>query len=160
MMTQQESAVGGVARSGWRAAGLIAFGMTLLAGPGSGAPMPDSFATLIERVKPAVVTIATTELQPSSDEGAMPQPPTVPRGSPLERFFNERRKHRPQPALRLTALGSGFIIDAAGLVVTNNHVVANGTDIQVTLHARSRRADRSGVAQDRRRSPASRGRAG
>ncbi|MEJ0069128.1 MAG: Do family serine endopeptidase [Pseudomonadota bacterium] len=124
----------------WRAVGVIALGLALAVGGPSGrgraVPMPDSFSPLVERVKPAVVTIATTELQPSSDEGAVPQPPTVPHGSPLEKFFNDRlRRHRPPPPVqRLTALGSGFIIDPSGLVVTNDHVVANGTDIRVTLH--------------------------
>jgi serine protease Do len=122
-----------------RAAGLVVLGIALglgaPAGVGRAAPMPDSFAPLVERVQPAVVTIATTELQASSDEGTVPQPPSGPHGSPLEKFFNDHlRRHRPQPVQRLTALGSGFIIDPAGIVVTNDHVVANGTDIRVTLH--------------------------
>jgi serine protease Do len=116
---------------GWVVLALV---LAVAAGQGVAAPAPDSFSPLIERVRPAVVTIATTRLQAPGEEEAV-QAPTVPRGSPLEKFFNDRlRRHRPQPAQRLTALGSGFIIDPAGLVVTNNHVVANGTDIQVTLH--------------------------
>jgi serine protease Do len=122
-----------------RAAATVALGVALgLGGPagaGRAAPMPDSFAPLVERVQLAVVTIATTELQPSSDEETVPQPPSGPHGSPLEKFFNDHlHRHRPPPAQRLTALGSGFIIDPAGIVVTNDHVVANGTDIRVTLH--------------------------
>jgi serine protease Do len=106
---------------------------TALAGAAAAAPMPDSFSPLIERVRPAVVTIATTQLQAAGEGDEAVQAPTVPRGSPFEKFFN-RRRHQPQPTLRLTALGSGFIIDPAGVVVTNNHVVGNATDIRVTLH--------------------------
>jgi serine protease Do len=112
----------------------VGFVLILAAGPGAAGPPPDSLSPLIERVRPAVVTIATTQLQAGEEEAV--QAPTVPHGSPLEKFFNDRlRRHKAQqPALRLTALGSGFVIDPAGLVVTNNHVVANGTDIKVTLN--------------------------
>ena len=105
-----------------------------LAPPVQAAPLPDTFSALVEHVAPAVVTIATTELQAPEEEVAQATP-GAPRGSPLEKFFNDRLKRkRPQPTLRLTALGSGFIIDPAGIVVTNNHVVGNGVDIRVTLH--------------------------
>ncbi len=106
-----------------------------LAATAHAAPLPDSFSALVEHVQPAVVTIATTELQAPEEEEVAQATPGAPRGSPLEKFFNDRLKRkRPQPTLRLTALGSGFIIDAAGIVVTNNHVVGNGVDIRVTLH--------------------------
>jgi serine protease Do len=139
MLPRQENVMRAHQGSGARrAVGVVALGVMLaMIAPASGgaAPMPDSFAPLVERVQPAVVTIATTELQASSDEETVPQPPSGPHGSPLEKFFNDRlHRHRPQPAQRLTALGSGFIIDPAGIVVTNDHVVANGTDIRITLH--------------------------
>jgi serine protease Do len=122
-----------VALAGVLGAGTLGLGAPPAAS--AAGPMPDSFAPLVERVQQAVVTIATTELQASSDEDTVPKPPSGPHGSPLEKFFNDHlRRHRPQPAQRLTALGSGFIIDPAGIVVTNDHVVANGTDIRVTLH--------------------------
>jgi serine protease Do len=103
------------------------------------APLPDSFAPLVEKVLPAVVTIATTQVQGGNNntEGrrGIPQAPQFPPGSPFEQFFREfgmpqMQQQRPQ---KLTALGSGFIIDPSGVIVTNNHVVENGTDIKVTL---------------------------
>ncbi len=59
--------------------------------------------------------------------------PEFPPGSPFEEFFRQFREQQPSPR-PVTALGSGFIIDASGLVVTNNHVVADADEIQVTLH--------------------------
>jgi serine protease Do len=102
----------------------------------SAAPLPDSFAPLVEKVLPAVVTIATTQVQGGANQrGGIPQMPQLPPGSPFEKFFRDfgmpqQQQMRPQ---KLTALGSGFIIDPSGVIVTNNHVVENGTDIKVTL---------------------------
>ena len=100
------------------------------------APLPDSFAPLVEKVLPAVVTIATTQVQGGANQRGLPQMPQLPPGSPFEKFFRDfgmpdQQQMRPQ---KLTALGSGFIVDPSGVIVTNNHVVENGTDIKVTLH--------------------------
>ena len=59
--------------------------------------------------------------------------PEFPPGSPFEEFFRQFREQQPSPR-PVTALGSGFIIDPSGLVATNNHVVADADEIQVTLH--------------------------
>src|SRR5207248_1844368 len=68
--------------------------------------------------------------------------PQFPPGSPFEEFFKDfldknlpRGQQRPeaQPR-RATSLGSGFIIDPSGLVVTNNHVIADADEITVILH--------------------------
>jgi len=59
--------------------------------------------------------------------------PEFPPGSPFEEFFRQFREQQPTPR-PVTALGSGFIIDPSGLVATNNHVVADADEIQVTLH--------------------------
>jgi serine protease Do len=101
-------------------------------GVAAAAEYAPSFAPLVEQVKGAVVNIATTEIQQNvsdeSDEG-----PQVPENSPLAPFFHQfgqgQRLHRGP----VKALGSGFIVDPSGYVVTNNHVVKNGKDIKVTL---------------------------
>ncbi|MBT4044480.1 MAG: DegQ family serine endoprotease [Rhodospirillaceae bacterium] len=94
---------------------------------------PDSFADLAANLSPAVVNIATTQVV----KGSKGQPEfMVPPGSPFEEFFKEfLEKNRPKNrgARRATSLGSGFIIDATGLVVTNNHVIAEADEISVRL---------------------------
>jgi serine protease Do len=92
---------------------------------------PFSFADLVERVSPAVVTVTVeTEAQPQGDLNAQLQqlPPQ------LRDFFNQfgQGQNRPQPR-RGVAAGSGFIIDKAGFIVTNNHVVENARKITVKL---------------------------
>ncbi len=91
------------------------------------AGMPGSFAALVKQVRPAVVNISTTEMAPAANPNLLPQ---LPPG--LQRFFNlpGPEQRRPQ---RMMALGSGFIIDPSGIVVTNDHVIRNGTEIAVTL---------------------------
>jgi serine protease Do len=102
---------------------------------------PDGFAELASKLLPAVVNISTTQTI-KSDKPGRPGPdiPQFPPGSPFEEFFKDFfDRNQPhggkQEALprRATSLGSGFIIDPAGLVVTNNHVIADADEITVTL---------------------------
>ncbi len=89
---------------------------------------PDSFAPLVKKVLPAVVNIAVTETVTGSDVfGDMP--PEL-RDTPLGREFRRRFSKRQQ---KVTGNGSGFIIDASGIIVTNNHVVGRADDIVVSL---------------------------
>jgi serine protease Do len=87
-------------------------------------PAPDGFADLAERLSPAVVNIAAAE-RLDAGEGL----PQFPEGSPLERF-NNIFGSGPRVS---NSLGSGFIIDAAGIVVTNNHVIDGADDVEVAL---------------------------
>jgi len=120
-----------------RLSGLIAGLIVLLAaGPGLARGTPESFADLAEQLMPAVVNIATSQLMQQSD---MPEMPQFPEGSPFKEFFEEffnqqRQRNGEEPTRRATSLGSGFIIDAAGYVVTNNHVIAEADEITVVLN--------------------------
>ena len=112
--------------------------------PLAGAPATvasNGFADLVARVKPAVVNIAVTMRGPAQamgeGEDAMPGlPPGVP--DFFRRFFEDNGRGFPRAMPEgggrpMQALGSGFIVDAAGYIVTNNHVVENATQITVTL---------------------------
>ena len=90
--------------------------------------IPNSFADLAEKLMPSVVNISTTQtIQTTSN----PFPFQFPPGSPFEDMFKEFNKPTERKA---TALGSGFIIDKKGLVVTNNHVIQGAEDIVVTFN--------------------------
>jgi serine protease Do len=94
---------------------------------------PESFADLAEKSLPAVVNISTTQ---TIDRGAGPDRPQFPPGSPFEEFFKEffdRQRPNNGPR-RATSLGSGFVIDPSGIIVTNNHVIADADEIVVRFH--------------------------
>lgn len=100
------------------------------------------FAPLVAKVKPAVVQIATTEIsqgdQGSQDDQDSPdmqqfQNLPAPFGDMLRQYFNHRGGNSGGGGVEQHALGSGFIIDPAGYIVTNNHVVDGAHDISVTL---------------------------
>jgi len=96
---------------------------------------PEAIADVAEQVIDAVVNISTKQTVDMS-RNAVPQ---LPPGSPFEEFFEEFFKNRqrkngvPTPR-RINSLGSGFIIDASGLVVTNNHVISGADEVNVILN--------------------------
>ena len=90
--------------------------------------LPGSFADLAERLMPSVVNISTTQVITTRTN---PFPFEFPPGSPFEDMFRDFGE--PQQR-RTSALGSGFIIDADGIVVTNNHVIQGAEDIFVTVN--------------------------
>ncbi len=101
--------------------------------PANARPVPDSFADVIEQILPAVVDIVTTQ----KVAGRQPAAPNFefPPGSPFSDFFEEfNRRRREGTPRQATSLGSGFIIDSTGLVVTNNHVVEGADTITVRMH--------------------------
>jgi serine protease Do len=102
---------------------------------------PDGIADVAEKVIDAVVNISTSQTVEakggSERKGAMPQ---LPPGSPFEEFFDDFFKNRRggrggdlQPH-KTNSLGSGFIIDPSGIVVTNNHVIADADEISIIMN--------------------------
>ena len=90
--------------------------------------VPASFADLAEKLIPSVVNISTTQTVTTNKN---PFPFQFPPGSPFEDMFKEFGV----PEKRKTsALGSGFIIDSTGIVVTNNHVIKGAEDILVRVN--------------------------
>ncbi len=106
-------------------------------------PALDGFADLAEKLLPSVVNISTTQTvkQDQKREHSAPGRPQFPPGSPFEEFFkdffdhNGQRGDQPEAKPRkATSLGSGFVIDPSGYIVTNNHVIADADEITVILH--------------------------
>ena len=95
---------------------------------GNGKEAPASFADLAEKLMPSVVNISTTQTVVTN---VNPFPFDFPPGSPFEDMFKEYGT--PQKR-KTSALGSGFIIDAQGIVITNNHVIKGADDIVVRVN--------------------------
>jgi len=103
-------------------------------------PPSEGFADLVERLTPAVVNIASTIRVPSAGEREKSELKDIPQGQPRKDFFEFFGEGGPEgepegdpEAFPAASLGSGFIIDPAGLVVTNNHVIADADEISVVL---------------------------
>jgi len=93
-------------------------------------PAPDSFADLVTKLLPTVVNISTSQTLKAPPQGALPQ---LPPGSPLEDLFKNFLGPNSNRPRHVTSLGSGFIIDPSGYVVTNNHVIEDSDQITVSL---------------------------
>ncbi len=147
----------GVAGAGLLALGLVAPSLPFVGhqstaqaqfAPGTGRA-PLSFADIVERVKPSVVSVYVSNA-PKVAQSAPPAPgqkgtprrgqegfsiPGLPDDHPLNELFKNlpRNPQSPSPGLPSLAQGSGFLISEDGYVVTNNHVVESGGTIQVTF---------------------------
>src|SRR6184192_1065245 len=120
----------------------------LIAAPAS-ARGPDGIADVAEKVIDAVVNISTSQTVEAKGggegRGEMPQ---LPPGSPFEEFFDDFFKNRRGPGgnskggdkgtdlqpRKTNSLGSGFIVDTSGIVVTHNHVIADADEINVIMN--------------------------
>jgi len=106
---------------------------------------PPSFARLIEAVQPAVVSIASSHMMNEQMTGQAPDL-EFPEGSPFKKFFEDQFKGRKPQGRQggdMQAMGSGFLVDPDGYIVTNNPVIAGAGEITVILHDGSR--PRAGV---------------
>ena len=90
--------------------------------------VPSSFADLAEKLMPSVVNISTTTTITTQSN---PFPFQFPPGSPFEDMFKEFGVPQERQS---SALGSGFIIDEKGIVVTNNHVIQDAEDIIIRVN--------------------------
>jgi serine protease Do len=137
----------------WLAAIWLGTASVLISAPVSAPALargPDGIADVAEKVIDAVVNISTSQTVEAKGggegRGAMPQ---LPPGSPFEEFFDDFFKNRRggpggnskggdrsgdmQPR-KTNSLGSGFIVDTSGIVVTNNHVIADADEINVIMN--------------------------
>jgi serine protease Do len=116
-------------------AAALAAVLCLTAAQPAAARGPENIADVAEQVIDAVVNISTSQ----KIDPRVTELPDVPPGSPMEEFFDQFFKNRrgggnEQTPRRVNSLGSGFIIDASGLVVTNNHVISDADEINVILN--------------------------
>ena len=100
-------------------------------------PASNSFASIVNRVEPAVVNIATTQVleRKKGNRLRRAQPNDQQQDDPMQDFFDrffDGRQDGPPQAER--SLGSGVIVDKRGYILTNNHVVEQATKIQVQLN--------------------------
>ena len=116
----------------WRLAGLALAGALTLAAPAVAGHAPDSFADLAAAVTPAVVNISASQVDQDKDADAKKLPPGASPDQMFDEFLKRHRHRRGEREGRgSTSLGSGFVIDPSGIVVTNNHVIDGDNDIEV-----------------------------
>ena len=97
--------------------------------------VPDSFADLAEKLMPSVVNISTTQTVKTTQNAF---PFQFPPGSPFGEMFKDFERPTERKA---SSLGSGFIIKENGIVITNNHVIANAEDILVRVGEKEFKAE-------------------
>jgi len=98
--------------------------------------VPSSFADLAEKLMPSVVYISTTQTVKTSGRQF---PFQFPPGSPFGEMFKDFERDQPTER-KASALGSGFIVKENGIVITNNHVIANAEEILVRINSKDYKA--------------------
>ena len=123
---------------------LMAAALMIASAPALAKTASEGFADLAARLSPTVVNVSTTQTA-ARERGAGEVPvPQFPPGSPFEEFFKEffdhqrERGQEPPARRRVTSLGSGFIVDPSGIIITNNHVIADADEIAITLSDNTR----------------------
>lgn len=130
--------------------GAIALGMTLL--PAMTAPVlaqdkpvvtghktqhgPESVSDLAESLMDAVVNISITQNSKAEGDEGVPSP-SLPKDAPFqdlfEDYFKNRNNEGGNTSRKVSSLGSGFVIDASGYIVTNNHVIEGASEIVINF---------------------------
>jgi serine protease Do len=100
------------------------------AAPAVGSQSLPDFVALAKQIGPSVVNVSTTQIRKAAQEGPLPFDENDPMAQFWRRFFGGRLPRGPQ---RLSGVGSGFIIDRNGTILTNYHVVDGAQKIAVTL---------------------------
>ena len=119
-------------RAGWICPALMCLAVLLCLDPGrAGAvqDLPASFSSLVKKAAPGVVNIMATKVVKPSNQEPSPFEP----GDPFKDFFDRYFGNRMPREYRQGTLGTGFLIDAKGMILTNNHMVDSATSIKVTL---------------------------
>ena len=93
--------------------------------------VPDSFADLVEKLIPSVVNISATRVIETRSQN--PFPFQFPPGHPFEDLFKDFDRGGSPQKRKTQSLGSGFIIDKEGIIITNNHVIQSAEGIFVKL---------------------------
>jgi len=114
-------------------AAVTAFGLAVATPAWSREPT-ESFADLVDKLMPTVVNITTTQNVPQQGP-RLRDMPQLPPGSPFEELFKEffDKRGGEEQKRRGTSLGSGFVIDGEGYIITNNHVIQGAEDITVVF---------------------------
>ncbi|WP_293328745.1 Do family serine endopeptidase [Parvibaculum sp.] len=113
--------------SSLRGAGLVVVALSLLVFFGGAGPAraADGFGNLVHRLSPAVVNITIRQKQSLPEKFR-----SLPEDSPLREFFDDEEG---EGRAMTSALGSGFVIDPSGVIVTNNHVIDGADEISVVF---------------------------
>ncbi len=111
---------------------LVAPVLVASCGPAFAQAKPTGLADLVDDVKDAVVNISATQ---TVEDKSADQAPDLPKGTPFDDMFDQFFKNHgfngaPRPH-KMSSLGSGFVIDPSGIVITNNHVIGDANDVVV-----------------------------